>query len=151
MGLRASQWDRHPHASRRMTGRQAALPWWVQIGPGETRSIWLINEGQEYIKAPRWADIDIVVCMAAFFYNVAAIPKGVRHTAASNLMLPRESLAGCYVPVEVVKLTARSPAPVVRVDIPASRQTIELNATVRPPPFHEEPAWTIRFSRRACG
>ena len=33
----------------------------VQSGPGEMASIWLINEGREYIEAPRWADIGIVV------------------------------------------------------------------------------------------
>jgi nitric oxide reductase subunit B len=44
----------------------------VQIGPGELRSIWLINEGREYIEAPRWADIGIVVAVLVFFYNVAA-------------------------------------------------------------------------------
>ena len=43
----------------------------VQIGPGKIESIWLINEGREYIEAPRWADIGIVVCMLIFFFNVA--------------------------------------------------------------------------------
>ena len=33
----------------------------AQVGPGEMASIWLINEGREYIEAPRWADIGIVV------------------------------------------------------------------------------------------
>ena len=41
----------------------------VQVGPGELSSIWLINEGREYIEAPRWADIGIVVCMLVFFYR----------------------------------------------------------------------------------
>ncbi|MCE2406771.1 MAG: cbb3-type cytochrome c oxidase subunit I, partial [Pseudomonadales bacterium] len=44
----------------------------VQSGPGETATLWLINEGREYIEAPRWADIGIVVCMVAIFYNVLA-------------------------------------------------------------------------------
>jgi len=44
----------------------------VQVGPGEQSSIWLINEGREYIEAPRWADIGIVVCVLTVFYNVAA-------------------------------------------------------------------------------
>ncbi len=39
----------------------------VQIGPGTESSIWLINEGREYIEAPRWADIGIVVVMLIFF------------------------------------------------------------------------------------
>ncbi len=44
----------------------------VQVGPGDQSSIWLINEGREYIEAPRWADIGIVVCVMAVFFNVAA-------------------------------------------------------------------------------
>ncbi|MHB9100395.1 MAG: cbb3-type cytochrome c oxidase subunit I [Sulfuricella sp.] len=44
----------------------------VQIGPGEQSTIWLINEGREYIEAPRWADIGIVICVLTVFYNVAA-------------------------------------------------------------------------------
>ncbi|HEY5623577.1 MAG TPA: cbb3-type cytochrome c oxidase subunit I, partial [Gammaproteobacteria bacterium] len=35
----------------------------VQVGAGSSFSIWFINEGREYIEAPRWADIGIVVCM----------------------------------------------------------------------------------------
>ena len=48
----------------------------VQTGPGEQSSIWLINEGREYIEAPRWADIGIVVCMLVFFYTWAAFFEG---------------------------------------------------------------------------
>ena len=44
----------------------------VQIGPGKDSSLWLINEGREYIEAPRWADIGIVVVILIFFYNVVA-------------------------------------------------------------------------------
>jgi nitric oxide reductase subunit B len=44
----------------------------VQIGPGKDSSLWFINEGREYIEAPRWADIGIVVVMLIFFYNVVA-------------------------------------------------------------------------------
>ena len=44
----------------------------VQVGPGDQSTIWLINEGREYIEAPRWADIGIVVCVMAVFFNVAA-------------------------------------------------------------------------------
>ena len=38
----------------------------VQIGPGTIQSIWFINEGREYIEAPRWADIGIVICVGDF-------------------------------------------------------------------------------------
>ncbi|KIM06278.1 MAG: hypothetical protein KU29_08825 [Sulfurovum sp. FS06-10] len=33
----------------------------VQIGLGKESTIWLINEGREYIEALRWADIGIFV------------------------------------------------------------------------------------------
>ncbi|NCS74721.1 MAG: nitric-oxide reductase, partial [Deltaproteobacteria bacterium] len=33
----------------------------IQIGPGNDFTRWLITEGREYIEAPRWADIGIVV------------------------------------------------------------------------------------------
>ena len=33
----------------------------VQIGPANDMTIWFINEGREYIEAPRWADIGIAV------------------------------------------------------------------------------------------
>ena len=69
----------------------------VQAGPGEMRSIWLINEGREYIEAPRWADIGIVVCMAAFFYNVAAtFMKGRWSGISGTLVLDLIALAGLY-------------------------------------------------------
>ncbi len=44
----------------------------VQTGPGNDFTRWFITEGREYIEAPRWADIGIVVCVLVFFYNVAA-------------------------------------------------------------------------------
>ena len=69
----------------------------VQAGPGEMRSIWLINEGREYIEAPRWADIGIVLCMAAFFYNVAGtFMKGRWSGISGTLVLDLIALAGLY-------------------------------------------------------
>lgn len=69
----------------------------VQGGPGETWSIWLINEGREYIEAPRWADIGIVVCMVAIFYNVfATFTKGRWSGISGVLVLDLVALAGLY-------------------------------------------------------
>ena len=69
----------------------------VQVGPGKTSSIWLINEGREYIEAPRWADIGIVLCMGAFFYNVAAtFTKGRWSGISGTLVLDLIALAGLY-------------------------------------------------------
>ena len=60
----------------------------VQIGPGERSSIWLINEGREYIEAPRWADIGIVVdgqCAEADARStqIAGFP-GARHHSVNR-------------------------------------------------------------------
>ena len=69
----------------------------VQVGPGTVASIWLINEGREYIEAPRWADIGIVVCVLIFFYNVAAtFMKGRWSGISGVLVLDLIALAGIY-------------------------------------------------------
>lgn len=69
----------------------------VQAGPGTMKSIWLINEGREYIEAPRWADIGIVVCLLVFFYNVAAtFMKGKWSGISGVLVLDLVALAGLY-------------------------------------------------------
>lgn len=70
----------------------------VQVGPGEHSTIWLINEGREYIEAPRWADIGIVACVLVFFYNVAAtFMKGKWSGISGVLVLDLVALAGIYV------------------------------------------------------
>lgn len=69
----------------------------VQVGPGEQSSIWLINEGREYIEAPRWADIGIVVCVLTVFYNVAAtFTKGKWTGIGGVLTLDMIALFGIY-------------------------------------------------------
>ena len=44
----------------------------IQYGPGTAFTLWFVNEGREYIEAPRWADIGIVAGLAVFFGNVVA-------------------------------------------------------------------------------
>jgi nitric oxide reductase subunit B len=69
----------------------------VQTGAGNMQSIWLINEGREYIEAPRWADIGIVVCVLIFFFNMAAtFMKGRWSGIAGVLVLDLVALAGLY-------------------------------------------------------
>ena len=69
----------------------------VQVGPGNDMTRWLINEGREYIEAPRWADIGIVVCVLVFFYNVAmTFMKGKFSGIAGVLVLDLVALAGLY-------------------------------------------------------
>ncbi|MEQ1532006.1 MAG: cbb3-type cytochrome c oxidase subunit I [Sideroxydans sp.] len=69
----------------------------VQIGPGKESSIWLINEGREYIEAPRWADIGIVASVLVVFYNVAATFSKGRYTGiAGVLVLDMLALFGIY-------------------------------------------------------
>lgn len=69
----------------------------IQFGAGNDTSLWLINEGREYIEAPRWADIGIVVVVLTFFYNVAAtFAKGQWSGIAGVLVLDLVALAGLY-------------------------------------------------------
>ena len=69
----------------------------IQTGAGTIESIWFINEGREYIEAPRWADVGIVVCVLIFFYNVAAtFMKGRWSGIAGVLVLDLVAVAGMY-------------------------------------------------------
>ncbi len=69
----------------------------VQWGPGTDTTRWFINEGREYIEAPRWADIGIVVVVLVFFFNVAATFMKGRFTGiAGVLTLDLVALAGLY-------------------------------------------------------
>lgn len=69
----------------------------VQWGPGDDMTRWFINEGREYIEAPRWADAGIVVCVLIFFYNVAAtVMKGRLTGITGVLTMDLVALAGLY-------------------------------------------------------
>jgi len=69
----------------------------VQTGPGNDTTRWFINEGREYIEAPRWADIGIVAVMLVFFFNVSAtFSKGRWSGIAGVLTLDLVALAGLY-------------------------------------------------------
>ncbi len=70
----------------------------IQSGPGDDFTRWFINEGREYIEAPRWADIGIVICMLIFFYNAAAtFMKGTWSGISGVLVLDLVALAGIYI------------------------------------------------------
>ena len=69
----------------------------IQVGPGKESSIWFINEGREYLEAPRWADIGIVVVVLIFYSNVfftyiKGEKTGIMTVMVANLM----ALAGLY-------------------------------------------------------
>lgn len=69
----------------------------VQTGAGNDTSLWLINEGREYIEAPRWADIGIVIVVLVFFSNVVlTFSKGKWSGIAGVLTLDLVALAGLY-------------------------------------------------------
>jgi len=69
----------------------------IQSGPGDESTLWLINEGREYIEAPRWADIGIVLGLLAFFYNVAATFSKGKYTGIGGvLVLDLLALFGLY-------------------------------------------------------
>ena len=69
----------------------------VQVGPATQATIWLINEGREYIEAPRWADIGIAVVLVGFLLHVflTAI-KGTRTGIVTVLMADMIALVGLY-------------------------------------------------------
>lgn len=70
----------------------------IQTGAGKDSSLWFINEGREYIEAPRWADIGIVAVVLVFFYNVVAtFSKGNWSGIAGVLTLDLLALAGMYI------------------------------------------------------
>jgi nitric oxide reductase subunit B len=70
----------------------------VQVGPGTETSIWLIHEGREYIEAPRWADIGIVVVVLIFYFNVfSTFMKGERTGIMTVMVANLLALAGLYV------------------------------------------------------
>ncbi|MEA3491660.1 MAG: cbb3-type cytochrome c oxidase subunit I [Campylobacterota bacterium] len=69
----------------------------VQVGPGTEASIWFINEGREYIEAPRWADIGIVVVVLIFYWNVfATYMKGTQTGIMTVMVADLLALAGLY-------------------------------------------------------
>ncbi len=69
----------------------------IQIGSGTEATIWLINEGREYIEAPRWADIGIVVVVLIFYWNVfATFMKGKRTGIMTVMVADLFALAGLY-------------------------------------------------------
>ncbi len=69
----------------------------VQVGPASESTIWLINEGREYIEAPRWADIGIVVVVLVFVFNLfATAMKGNQTGIVTVLMADVLALAGLY-------------------------------------------------------
>jgi len=70
----------------------------VQVGAGTEASIWLIHEGREYIEAPRWADIGIVVVVLLFYWNVFASYMKGKQTGIMTVMVANLlALAGLYV------------------------------------------------------
>ena len=69
----------------------------VQVGPANDTTIWFINEGREYIEAPRWADIGITVVLLGFLGHVfATAMKGTRTGITTVLMADMIALVGLY-------------------------------------------------------
>jgi len=69
----------------------------VQVGAGTEASLWLIHEGREYIEAPRWADIGIVVVVLIFYFNVfATYMKGEKTGIMTVMVANLLALAGLY-------------------------------------------------------
>ena len=69
----------------------------VQVGPADQTTIWFIMEGREYIEAPRWADIGIVVVALTFVANLFLTGlKGNRSGIVTVLMADMIAFAGLY-------------------------------------------------------
>ena len=69
----------------------------VQVGPADETTIWFITEGREYIEAPRWADIGIVVVVLGFIFNLYATGmKGTQTGIVTVLMADMLAFAGIY-------------------------------------------------------
>ena len=69
----------------------------VQVGSADQTTIWFITEGREYIEAPRWADIGIVVVVLGFIYNLYATGmKGKQTGIVTVLMADMLAFAGIY-------------------------------------------------------
>jgi len=69
----------------------------IQVGPGKASTIWLINEGREYLEAPRWADIGIVVVVLIFYANVFfTYMKGEKTGIMTVMVANLFALAGLY-------------------------------------------------------
>jgi len=69
----------------------------VQVGSGSESTIWFINEGREYLEAPRWADIGIVVVVLIFYWNTfASYMKGTQTGVMTVMVANLMALAGLY-------------------------------------------------------
>ena len=69
----------------------------VQVGSASESTIWFINEGREYIEAPRLADLGIVVVVLIFYANVFfTYLKGRRTGIMTVLVADLFALAGLY-------------------------------------------------------
>ncbi len=69
----------------------------IQTGPADHTTLWFITQGREYIEAPMWADMGIVVVALGFVANVwLTCVKGERTGIMTVLMADVLALAGIY-------------------------------------------------------
>ena len=69
----------------------------IQVGPADQTTIWFITEGREYIEAPRWADIGIVIVALGFVANLFLTGiKGKQTGIVTVLMADMIAFAGLY-------------------------------------------------------
>ncbi len=69
----------------------------IQVGSADEMSIWFIHEGREYIEAPRWADLGIVVVALGFVANLFLTGmKGKQTGIVTVLMADMIAFAGLY-------------------------------------------------------
>ncbi len=96
-------WFLPQETGREVVGIKAAkIIWWVivagvlvlagiylfvQYGPGEMSTLWLYMEGREYLEAPRWVDLALVLWVAIFLFNVIATTLASRRVTGLLLVL----------------------------------------------------------------
>lgn len=69
----------------------------IQYGDGSDATLWLINEGREYIEAPRWTDFALVAVVGVFFGNVfLTFHKGKWSGISGVLIVDLVMLAALY-------------------------------------------------------
>ena len=59
----------------------------VQTGDGDDVTLWFINEGREYIEAPRWADFGLAAVMTVILWNIFATFNRGRFTGVAGVLV----------------------------------------------------------------
>ena len=59
----------------------------VQTGGGDDVTLWFINEGREYIEAPRWADFGLAAVLTVILWNIFSTFSRGRFTGVAGVLV----------------------------------------------------------------